>query len=177
MIGVDILSAIQAMYDSGDMPDNLSEGLIFLIPKVSGPSNDVRKWRPITLLNTLYKIMAKTLCNRLQTVLRNIIHTSQTDFLKDRSIMDNIFVFWEMTSLVRTMNEDMTVLFLDFEKAYDRVEWGFLEGVMQRMGFSPSWIRGVAATYTNAHSRVLVAGDVMWVCGSNYQDQFNKVAQ
>ena len=88
------------------------------------------------MLNTIYKIMAKTLCNWLQTVLWNIIHASQTGFLKDRSIMDNIFVFWEITSLARTMNEDMAVLFLDFKKAYDRVEWGFLEGVMQRVGFS-----------------------------------------
>ena len=51
------------------------------------------------------------------------------------------------------------VLLLDFEKAYDRVDWDFLEATMLRMGFPWPWIQGVAALYRSAHSQVLLAGD------------------
>ena len=54
----------------------------------------------------------------------------------------------------------MEVLLLDFEKAYDIVDWGFLEETMLHMGFSDSWIRGVAAMYRTAHSHVLLARDM-----------------
>ena len=53
----------------------------------------------------------------------------------------------------------MAILLLDFEKAYDRVDWGFLEETMLHMGFLDSWIRGVAVMYRTAHNQVLLAGD------------------
>ena len=55
--------------------------------------------------------------------------------------------------------EELAILLLDFEKAYDRVDWTFLEAAMLRMGFPPVWIRGVSALYRTAHSQVLLAGD------------------
>ena len=54
--------------------------------------------------------------------------------------------------------EPLVVLLLDFEKAYDRVDWAFLEDTMTCMGFPTEWIRGVASLYRSAHSQVLVAG-------------------
>ena len=56
--------------------------------------------------------------------------------------------------------QDLAMLFLDFEKAYDRVDWDFMEGTLLRMGFPNIWIRGVAALYRNAHSSLLFAGDI-----------------
>jgi hypothetical protein len=141
------------------MPSGISEGLIYLIPKGDEVSLDLKKWRPITLLNTTYKILAKALENRLQKVLDVIIYDSQTRFLQERSIMDNIFVFWEMTALAKTMKQDLVVLFLDFEKAYDRVDWMFLQQVMGKMGFQHIWIEGTTATYQEATSQVLVIGE------------------
>ena len=52
----------------------------------------------------------------------------------------------------------MALLLLDFEKAYDRVDWDFLQGTMLRFGFEDSWIKGVAALYSTAISRILLAG-------------------
>ena len=52
----------------------------------------------------------------------------------------------------------MAVLLLDFEKAYDRADWVFLEGTLERLGFPPRWIRGISSLYSSAHSRVLVGG-------------------
>ena len=122
------------------MPEMLSEGMIFLIPKEGGNLDELRHWRPIMILNSAYKILAKALSLRLQPMLETLIHPTQTGFVKGRSILDNIFTFWEAVSLARMRGEPLAVLLLDFEKAYDRVDWAFLEDAMACMGFPIEWI-------------------------------------
>ena len=83
------------------MQESLNEGFIFLIPKEGGDRDDIRHWRPITILNSTCKILAKALSLRLQPMLDSLIHATQTGFVKKRSILDNIFTFWEAISLAR----------------------------------------------------------------------------
>ena len=144
--------AFEEVMNTGILPASLSDGLIYLIPKEGGDREEIRHWRPITILNSAYKILAKALSLRLQPMLEHLIHTTQTGFVKERSILDNIFTFWEAVSLSRLQAHPIAVLLLDFEKAYDRVDWSFLEETMQRMGFPDVWIRGVSALYRSAHS-------------------------
>ena len=92
-------------------------------------------------------------------MLDRLIHATQTGFVKERSILNNIFMFWEAVSLARLEESPLAILLLDFVKAYDRVNWGFLEETMLCMGFPDSWIRGVAAMFRTAHSQVLLVGD------------------
>ena len=139
------------------MPSEMSEGLIFFIPKSDGISLDIKKWRPITILNTIYKILAKVISLRLQPFLTYIIHSSQTGFVKERRIFDNIFTLWESIAVAKHLNEDLAILLLDFEKAYDRVDWNFLQGTLQRFGFEDSWINGVSALYSSTSGKVLLA--------------------
>ena len=95
-----LCATFQEINNTGVMPAYLSSGMIFLIPKGEGPSEDIRKWRPITILSTAYNILAKTINLRLQPMLNQLIHDSQTGFVKDRSILDNIFTYWEMVAIV-----------------------------------------------------------------------------
>ncbi len=134
---------------TGILPQQLGEGLIFLIPKGGEQSDEIQKWRPITLLNTIYKLLAKTISLRLQPTLPQLLHVSQTGFIKERSILDNIVTFWELTALAKN---------IDFEKAYDNVDWDVLQGTMLRFGFKGSWIKGVIALYSTTTSRILIAG-------------------
>ena len=90
LLGDDLCVCMQQIVDTGFMPQAFSEGLIYLIPKGEGVSDDIRQWRPITILNTVYKIFAKVLSLRLQPLLGELIHDSQTGFVKERSILDNI---------------------------------------------------------------------------------------
>lgn len=60
----------------------------------------------------------------------------------------------------RCTSHPLALLLLDSEKAYDRVDWGFLEGTLRRMGFPVSWIRGVAALYRCSSSAITIGGDV-----------------
>ena len=137
MLGEDLCRCMQYIVDHGRMPQSFGAGLIFLIPKGEGVSEDIRKWRPITILNTVYKILAKAISLRIQPLLGELIHHTQAGFVKERSILDNIFTFWEATALAKLRHEEMAVLLLDFEKAYDRVDWSFLEG---RSNGSEEWL-------------------------------------
>jgi hypothetical protein len=138
--------------DSGLMPQWLSARLIFLIPKGEAPSEDIRKL-------TAYKILAKALSLRLQPMLTSLIHTSQTGFIKEQSIFDNTFMYWEMVSTTLKCKQYMAVLLLDFKKAYDKVNWDFLHGTLRHLGFKEIWIKGIAPLYILATSRVLLGGE------------------
>ena len=66
------------------MPQEWKEGLIYMIPKSSGQLEELQHWRPITLLNVIYKILAKTLARRLQPYLSELIHDSHTSFIQEK---------------------------------------------------------------------------------------------
>ena len=83
-IGEDLTKAYQRIFYIGHMPRSMAVGLIYLIPKVEGISDYIRKWRPITLLNTICKIFAETLSLRLQLFLHDLIHISQTGFIRKK---------------------------------------------------------------------------------------------
>ena len=77
LLGPGLHRGFQHILDSGVMPERFSEGLIFLIPKGEGVSDDIRQWRPITILNTVYKVLAKALSLRIQPFLGEPIHATQ----------------------------------------------------------------------------------------------------
>ena len=83
------------------------------------------------------------------------MHDTQSGFLQGRSIFDNIFFFGEMTTLAQHHKQSLAMLLLDFEKAYDKVDWNFLEALPLRIGFPCAWIKGVPALYKYASSSVL----------------------
>ena len=94
-------ASLQEVFKLGRMPAEWNEGMIYLIPKLEGVVDDIKKWRPITLLNTVYKVYAKLLATRLQPFLPHIVHKTQTGFIQERSIFDNIFMFWEMIAIAQ----------------------------------------------------------------------------
>ena len=133
--------------------------MIDLIPKSGGNANDISKWRPITLLNTIFKLLAKIVARWLTPLLPQLIHPSQTGFVRNRSILDNLFSFWEAVALAKQTNKKVAVVLLDFEKAYDKVCWNFLESVMRKLGFQETWIKGIARLYRNGSSCLSLASE------------------
>ena len=75
------------------MPEALTQGLIYIIPKEDDSLEDIQKWQPITILNTAYKILTKALRQQVKVLLPKIIHATETGFIIERSILDNIFAF------------------------------------------------------------------------------------
>ena len=97
-----------------------------MISKSDAQSDEVSKWWQITLLNDVYKIEAKTISIRLRCLLPSIIHDIWSSFIQDRSIFYFIFVL-KMVVLNQQNKPQLVVLLLNFEKAYDKRNWDFLE--------------------------------------------------
>jgi len=90
----------------------------------------LRDFRPISLLGCLYKLLSKVLAARLSKIMSSIISTSQSTFVKGQHLVDGVLVVNEVVGLAKKLNRDCLILKVDFEKAYDSVNWGFLMYIM-----------------------------------------------
>ena len=121
-------------------------------------SHFIKNWRPLTLLNCDYKIAAKAIANRIKTVIPKLINSDQTGFLKGRFIGENIRLIDSIIKYASESNIPGLLLFIDFEKAFDSVEWSFIERTLQYFGFGPSLTRWVKTFYKKIESCVLNNG-------------------
>jgi hypothetical protein len=139
------------------LPKSFLSYFVTLIPKVDSPFS-LSDYRPISLLGCLYKIIAKVLVNRLSKVMNGIIAPTQSAFLKNRNLVDGVLVVNEVVDLAKKTGRDCMVFKVDFEKAYDSVDWGFLEYMLYRFGFNEKWIRWIRACVFAGNLSVLVNG-------------------
>jgi hypothetical protein len=113
----------------------LNYGIISLIPKVKG-ADSIKQYRPIALINVIFKFVAKAYAVRLAPLANRTIDRSQTTFIKGRSLHEGVLALHEIAHELRVKKLGGLLLKLDFEKAYDRVNWEFLREVLARKGFS-----------------------------------------
>ena len=118
----------------------------------------MRNWRPISLLNVDYKIATRAICGRLLTVLSTIIGPDQTCGVGGRTISKNLFLIRDLLDHVERENLPLALLSLDQEKAFDRVDWGFLCRILHKFNFGPDFLRWVQLFYTNIESAVVING-------------------
>ena len=133
-------------------------GVLRLIPKKGKDLTDVKNWRPISLLNTDYKIIAHVLANRLQKVLPDVISKDQSGYLKGRNISTNIRSIFDIIDYVEKTNSSGLLAFLDFEKAFDKLNWTFLQKALKQFGFGLQFREYVAILYTNIESCIINNG-------------------
>ncbi|MCI02774.1 cysteine-rich receptor-like protein kinase [Trifolium medium] len=120
---------------------------IALIPKIDN-----------SLVGSLYKILAKVLANRLRLVIGSVISESQTAFVRDRQILDGILIVNEVVDEARRSKKELMLFKVDFEKAYDSVDWGYLDVVMGRISFPTLWRKWIKECVCTATALVLVNG-------------------
>jgi hypothetical protein len=158
VIGEQIIQEIMEVLRGAAMPEEWNETTIVLIPKVTKPTQ-VKDLRPISLCNVLYKIVAKVLANRLKHILPEIISPVQSAFVPRRLISDNILVAYEISHYMRGRrkgNRGYAAVKLNMSKAYDRVEWHFLEDMMNKMGFCRQWIELIMKCVSSVKYRIRV---------------------
>jgi hypothetical protein len=117
----DIMRFITEFHRNGKLSRGINSTFIALIPKVASP-HKLNDFRPISLVGSLYKILAKVLANRLRLVVGNVISETQTTFVKDRQILDGILIANEVVDEARKLNKELLLFKVDFEKAYDSVD-------------------------------------------------------
>ena len=118
-------------------------------------------FRPISLCNVIYKIISKVLANRLKLILPQIISPIQSAFVPGRLITDNVLLAYETLHTMHSRKKGKTgslALKLDVSKAYDRVEWDFLCGILTKLGFLGHWIRLVMACVSSPSFSILING-------------------
>ena len=157
-IEFDIFNFVSESIDRAAIAADLNISKIALLPK-SEDRTRIQNYRPISLLNTLYKVVAKVYANRMKPLLHNWILPSQTGFVPNRCILDNIFLAFESIEWALENKQDLSMLLLDFEKAYDRVSWKFLRQTMDRMEFNPRWTQQVMSLNLNASAAIIINGE------------------
>jgi hypothetical protein len=144
-------------HGNSTFPKSLLSYFVTLIPKVSSPIS-LSDFRPISLLGCIYKIIAKVLAKRLANVMDSIISSNQSAFIKGRNLLDGVLIVNEMVDWVKKNKKECLIFKVDFEKAYDSVDWGFLEYMLQRCGFSEKWIDWMKVCVFAGNLSVLVNG-------------------
>jgi hypothetical protein len=106
----------------------------------------------------LYKLIAKVLAGRLAKVMNSVVASTQSAFIKGRSLVDGVLVVNEVVDLAKKSGREVLIFKVDFEKAYDSVDWGFLEYMLRKFGFGEKWIDWIRACVFAGNLSVLVNG-------------------
>lgn len=137
--------------------ESLSFGALPLIHK-KGVKDEINNWRPITCLNSVYKILALALSRRISPILDSVILSKQKGFIKGRYILDAITSLWEGADFALEESIDFLFFKIDFDKAYDRIEWDFVLQSLHDLGLGRNFIKQVHALFGNARARIAING-------------------
>jgi hypothetical protein len=159
----EIVPAILDFLNGGELPVGLNDTSITLIPKVRNPQS-ISQYRLISLCPVLYKIAAKAVTNRLRGCMDEIISEERSTFIPGRLITNNVLVAFESVLAMRRRKKGKKfscTVKLDMMKAYDRVEWHYLEAILLKLGFSINFIRLIMKCVTSVRFAVRVNGELL----------------
>ncbi|XP_031111997.1 uncharacterized protein LOC116015970 [Ipomoea triloba] len=145
--------------NEGILEQGMNDTLITLIPKIENPTN-ASHFRHISLCNVIYKIITKTLTNRIKPILQKLIGPEQSSFVPGRQILDNILVYQEMLHSMRLKqgNSGYMMLKIDLEKTYDRLDWGFIRDTLSDVGFNEKWTKNIMCRVESSTLKILWNG-------------------
>ena len=107
----------------------------------------MKNWRPISLLNIDFKIATAAIANRLKPILFSIISDTQKWFIKNRFLGKNTRLLFDMMHYLEENDLEGLLLLVDFEKAFDSLEWDFLKNALKSFNFGPSFCKWVDTFY------------------------------
>ena len=160
-IGMDVSQVVLSCLNSRFILKSINHTFITLIPKVQNPKR-VSDFRHISLCNVIYKIVSKVIANRLKPLLDSIVSETQSAFVANRLITDNILIAFESLHHMKnncTNKQGYIALKLDMSKPYDRVEWAFLEQILLKLGFHEDWVALIMQCIMTVSYSILVNGE------------------
>ncbi|XP_062086128.1 uncharacterized protein LOC133792235 [Humulus lupulus] len=159
-IGGDICRAVGHFNETGQFPSELHNTTISLVPKTDNPARAV-DYRPIACCSIIYKCISKLLCSRLDKDLPSLVQQNQGAFIQGRSIAHNILIFQD---LIKNYGKKTTsprcAIKIDLSKAYDTVDWWFLEELLKSLCFPMRFIGWIMTCLKNTTYSLLMNGRV-----------------
>ena len=146
-LGSFLVEMYNKCFEKKELPLSMRKSVITLIHKKDDKS-DIANYRPISLTNTDYRIVAHILSARLQNVISDIVGPNQVAYIKGRFIGTNIRLVQDIFDLYNKHNYPGLLLFADFKKAFDSVEWDFLFSVLQKFNFGNNFQEWIKLLYT-----------------------------
>ena len=156
-MGPDLVEVLNASFDSGLLPFSQRGALISLVFK-DGDRLLHKNWRPISLLNVDYKICARAIAGRLLKVIHHVVARDQICGVPHHFIGENVALLRDVVNNANETDLPIVILSLGKEKAFDRVDWPFLQSTLFRLGFGPSFIKWVALFYSEIRSSIIING-------------------
>ena len=150
-LGQLVFYVLQEALEHG-FPQTTSRGILSLMEKENRNLLELKNWRPLSLLNTIFKLLSKILAIRLNKILPDLIHSDQTGFRKGMGIADNLIELVTMLQEIENGSDPYLLLSFDILKAFDRVEWNVLWKIMYKYGFSEKYVQMVGKLFVDIQS-------------------------
>ena len=153
-----LLSLMNHFFKEKSISPNHLMGIITCIPKGDKIRNKLKNWRPITLLNSIYKFYSGIWANRIKQHLPKLIGENQTGFVQNRFIGENTRLTWDILTESKFENSSGLLILIDFEKAFDSISWEFIEKILALFNFSPQTIQVIKSLQKNSFSKIIQNG-------------------
>ena len=141
-----------------EMSTSQKQSVIRLIPKKDRDKLLLKNWRPLNLINSDTKFYTKWAANKLLPSLADIIHPNQVAYVKGRFIGEGIKTIEGVLEFIHAHKLDGYILAIDFEKAFDSIEWDYLWTSLETFGFPQAYINLVKIAYKNMEACVINGG-------------------
>lgn len=161
LVGSDVINAVKAFFINSELPRQVNSTVISLIPKVPG-ADKLSDFRPISLCNTIYKVISKIIASRLQVLTPLAVQRNQVGFVKGRNLCENVLLASE---LVSDFNKEGIVsrgcLQIDITKAYDNVDWRFLLNILDAFELPAMLKNWIELCISSPHYSVALNGELV----------------
>ena len=155
-----IVNSLNYAYETGNLSISQKLGVIILLPKPDKDKRFLTNWRPISLLNQVYKILSGALTERLKPVLESIIHTDQKGFVSGRYIGEVPRNTYDVLEYAKSRNRTGLLLLIDFEKAFDSISHSFIIKCLHFFGFGFSFIKLINVLLNDVSSCINHCGNI-----------------
>ena len=159
-LGNFLVQSINYAFSIGNLSTTQKEGVITCIPKGNKSKKYLKNWRPISLLNVVYKIASGCIAKRIRIILDKIISPDQTGYMSGRSTADNIRLIYDILQYSKLCKKPGILLLIDFEKAFDSLAWSFLYKSLDFFNFGSDIKKWIKLFITDIKSCVSVNGSI-----------------
>ncbi|CAA7061787.1 unnamed protein product [Microthlaspi erraticum] len=160
LVGSDLVKAVKEFFIGSFILRQINATVISLIPKIPG-AEDLRNFRPISLCNTVYKVISRILSSRLKRLTPKVMQRNQVGFVVGRLLYENVLLASELVSdFNKEGNTTRRCLQIDISKTYDNVDWRFVLAILEALELPPIFINWIKLCISSPYYSVSVNGEL-----------------